>query len=577
MLRGILLRWRSLGPRTLGLLSLVALGVCFARASSTEYLPLTFSCWVLAIVAMAMRIDLVRPRETVPRDESVWQPPRWIPELVLFVGAAVVLSWQLTDIPYFIHNDEANCGLAAHAYYPKREVLLWARDPIMGHPAMPFFFHSLAFRVFGEGLFALRFVSVCAGMVAVTGLYCWLRWSVGRLPAILVAGLGATHIHLIHFSHSGLSNIQAAAVIMASLAIAEAGFRFRRRSLLFLAGAVSCLGFFGYWSGNAAFPLILGRAVLEALWRRREIGGARWAVSAASWIVAGYAFTVAPALTVYSPMGVSNRPGNVFAFSPENANHVRSVIGTNDFGALVLYQLKMSFGILYRFGCSMEQFGYRGKGFYPHYTWVLALLGFLLMLHRRPWRKLALHWSAAFFGGILVFSALALDPPPSTRLILLAPLWMVPIGMLAAAIVQARSKFLRPLAALMVVVVAVVNLHEYFVVYTKQTRPGHLQDTIVRLLVQYPSVMRVDSEPELGPANLGYEAFRWLTPVFWNHFVHGEQGSGDVLILRRRGGTPPPGDVLASGKIDRPQVLPADWWVVRGPAEVRGTASSEAK
>lgn len=127
-------------------------------------------------------------------------------------------------------------------------------------PATYSYIQFIATRIFGDGLFGLRIISVVFGALTVPVTYLLARFLFDR-PTAMAAGLIMVTFPVhVHFSRIGLNNIADPLFGTAALAFLVAGMRYNQRFAFAVAGV--CLGLTQYFYevGRLLYPLAV------ALW-----------------------------------------------------------------------------------------------------------------------------------------------------------------------------------------------------------------------------------------------------------------------------------------------------------------------
>jgi Dolichyl-phosphate-mannose-protein mannosyltransferase len=195
-------------------LCLVALGA-LASIGATVLVVLKASdlaatlMWIDGLLAALVGTLLLSPSR--PRVSWQFDRRRGI-ELGLIVGvlmAAFALRWYgLASIPPDVHGDEAAVGLEA------RRMIAGTLPFAFGFgwsdlPALSFLSRAATLLAFGNNLYGLRVASVIEGVASVAVLFLLARRLWGSRVAVLAAGFLAVAAWHIHFSRTGLQNIQA--------------------------------------------------------------------------------------------------------------------------------------------------------------------------------------------------------------------------------------------------------------------------------------------------------------------------------------------------------------------------------
>lgn len=114
---------------------------------------------------------------------------RTLPLILILLLAFGLRTRDLTEVPPGLTHDEANHGRDAINildgillfYFP----LNYGSEPLYNYAAAG----SMA--LLGESLFALRYVNVIFGLLAIAATYLWAAWAFGRRTALITAGLMA--------------------------------------------------------------------------------------------------------------------------------------------------------------------------------------------------------------------------------------------------------------------------------------------------------------------------------------------------------------------------------------------------
>ncbi len=191
--------------------------------------------------------------------------------LAVVLFAAILRLWDLSEIPHGFHGDEAVSGLEAERIWRENGIGPYT-GAALGEPTGPLYVVALAIRIFGETIFAVRFVSVLAGVLTIVVLYFFARrffdWKMALLAAFL---LTISNWHL-HFSRIGFP--VAAWPLFVLLGVWFLLEAIERRHLLrwIFAGAVLGSGLYIY-NAHVLFVAIAGLFAAWCLWRDKKITG----------------------------------------------------------------------------------------------------------------------------------------------------------------------------------------------------------------------------------------------------------------------------------------------------------------
>ncbi|UCG25273.1 MAG: phospholipid carrier-dependent glycosyltransferase [Chloroflexota bacterium] len=112
---------------------------------------------------------------------------KFLPIILILLLAFALRTHRLTEIPPGLTHDEANHGRDSINILDG--VLLFYFP--LNYGSEPFYNYVVAgsMAMFGENLYALRYVNVVFGLLTVAATYLWANWAFGRRVAIVAAGL----------------------------------------------------------------------------------------------------------------------------------------------------------------------------------------------------------------------------------------------------------------------------------------------------------------------------------------------------------------------------------------------------
>jgi 4-amino-4-deoxy-L-arabinose transferase-like glycosyltransferase len=378
----------------------------------------------------------VRGRLQVPWGEVVL--------CMLLLGVAVAFRLPyLERFPLLIHNDEANCGLAAQnlltAWQHGQSVLfetcgLYFYD----FPNLGFVPSALSQFLVSPNLYAHRLANVVLGTVALACLYLLVRSLWGSAAALLSLGLGATAHAAVHWSRSGIHSGHAAwAMVICSLLLWKA-ISTGRAYWFILAGLglSACLVTY-----NAAFiaPLWLG-SVVTAHWLCNRSFFRRYTASLGVAVLAALIF-LAPVVAVYQrhPEAFMRRQTSlVFTSNPVSIKHMREAAGDNYLLDTLWNNLGLSALLLDRTRDSNQQYGYAGAGMVDTVTAVGWVLGVGVAVARLP--SFPYSWLlAGLFLNWLVGGVLSMDAVQYSRVAGLALLVVIPPAIWGRELLEAAK------------------------------------------------------------------------------------------------------------------------------------------
>ena len=190
--------------------------------------------------------------------------PPWLEALLLLaivIVAACVRFVDLSAVPPGLHGDEAVTGLEGRRILAEGWIGPYSPGAL-GQPTGPLYLTAVSLRLFGETVFALRFVPALLGTATVIALYVVLRRNVDTPTALAGVGLLAVMSWHVHFSRIGFPLAAwPLVVVLAAGALLEA-VADERPGWWAAAGALAGVGIYVY----NAHPLYLGVAAGFALY-----------------------------------------------------------------------------------------------------------------------------------------------------------------------------------------------------------------------------------------------------------------------------------------------------------------------
>ena len=404
------------------------------------------------------------------------KPGRWLKEhraevlgLTLLVLAALIARvYNLEHIPANLGGDEGTQGAEA----------LELLGPPLGNPfstgwfsvpTMSFLAYGLAMRVFGATVGGLRTLSALIGTATVvtTFLLGQELWG-SRVAWLSAIALGSAHYH-IHFSRLGSNQIGDALIVTLTLYLLTRGLRTKRPMTFALAGAVTGLGWYGYFGARLVCVIVAGYLALQMLVRHRF-----WARHGRLLIILAAAAVVvaAPLLLHYlaHPEDVVSRPNQVSIFASGWLAREREITGRSS-ASLLLEQFWKSISA---FNYTLDPtFWYRSP--IP----LLDLISGVFFVVGLIWATAHCRWPAStllliwFWLAILTGWVMTENPPSSQRMLIVTPALALFVG-LGIDWTLRRVKRLaagpdwmrRAVSTALLTAIAGLNLSYYFLVYT---------------------------------------------------------------------------------------------------------------
>jgi hypothetical protein len=445
-----------------------------------------------------------------------WLRWEWPLLFVLLWIAVLTRTTMLDQIPYAMHGDEAEMGLAA------RNILYGnPQQPFstgwLSHSVMWFVLQAIGLATFGNTLGGIRMISALWGFAAVIGCLLYTRPLYGRLIGWGSAFFLAAYPMHIHFSRIALNNIVDPTLFLFVLICFF--WAWRNGSLIgfYLAGV---LGGFAqhFYFGARLIPFLLGIIVLHQLILNRQQVRQNWPglVVVAGGSLAG----IGPLLTHYLayPDTLSARLGMVGLFQTGRYDELigqgwspLAIIGTQIWHAFGAYVSFPEIGVFY-------------AAQYPlvhpfEAIFFLTGIGVALWQWRKPEQILLVAWiiSTALLGG-----AYLVDAPQVMRYVIAAPAICLAVAIGMAHVVTVSTTLLRidqwpHLRSAIIIALlgwaCVGGIDYYFRDYTPNQRYAYTRPTT--MLAYYIATREPDEIVYfLGPPQtyIDYSTIRFLAP-----------------------------------------------------------------
>lgn len=344
-----------------------------------------------------------------------------ITTLLLFFTAVALRYFRLSQQPFVLSGIEASLGLNA-AQILSGQLHIPFGTGWLTNPTLPLYLTAVPIQLFGQTVFAVRFLSPLVGGLTVAATYLLGERLYGRAvglgAAILLLG---SHLHL-HYSHLGMSNIWSPLLVLLALGLTAVAWErpaaaARQRALWLAAGLVIGFNAYEFTTARLLSLILLALLAWALLFDRKTLRAQAVHLLAA----------LALALIVALPTILFYR--QYPAIFMERVN-VLGIVQTGWLPQQALNTGQSQFD-LFRQQFRLAALAFNGgEDLSPVYkpnapllsfgTAVLFLLGFLLSLFRLRQFKFALLpiW---FLVTILFAGALLLDPPQSHRLLVALP------------------------------------------------------------------------------------------------------------------------------------------------------------
>ncbi|MBI3763047.1 MAG: glycosyltransferase family 39 protein [Chloroflexi bacterium] len=471
---------REQRPRWLRLAVLSGLLLAFLlfQLRGLQITPLQLWIWLGAIGLLGLaawrwdRAGGVTLRLEIARAEIVLL-------LALVVGGLLVTAYQLQDVPNILMGDEGDFfttakSIAAGEYRPSPFDF-----GVYSYPVLSGYWQGGILWLFGPTLWAWRFASVLAGVLAIVPLYCLGRELFGRRVAVLAAGAMVTAPYFLAFARLGYNNSQAIFPVTLSAWLLYSGLKRKSMFYVFLGGAAAGLGFLTYTAGRLAFVfaalyfgyVFLGNIRRATIWRSqgapapssRNSGlwpSALGVLPLALFFFAGWATVASPHLVYGSARDPSSLRYKMLESLFASADTARAFYTDDEifsiapplkvdgqelffhpgiYARLLLRGLVRTLLVFYHKDLVTEHFiasplaGPVAVGFYT--------LGLALLIARLRERRFA--FLALWFGsGLVLFSAINTFPPRHQHLVPIIPVMALLIGLGLEAVTGAVAAVL---------------------------------------------------------------------------------------------------------------------------------------
>jgi 4-amino-4-deoxy-L-arabinose transferase-like glycosyltransferase len=426
----------------------------------------------------------------------------------------------LDRVPYTLGGDEAWHGLLARSVL-SREL----RNPfVMGYLSMPTAFYwplSWSLWLVGDTMVGLRMPAVLVGTATVPILYLFARDLWGQRTALLAATFLATYDYHIHYSRLGANNVWDAMFVVLALWLLDQGLvqwnngaggepvqerppvqpegsprqTRKRHRYIILAGLVMGLSAYFYTGARLLPLLVAGYLVyllaLRCLPRISATAGARPSWHLVVLLILALLVAAGPMLSyaLSHPNDWNARLNQVGIIQSGWLEREPELTGKSTLQILAEQFLRAA-GAFHVFPDRTVWYGADRPllGFLPG---IFALLGMGWAIANWKERRYSLvllwFWAVIITGGMLTES-----PPSSQRLVIAIPAvaLLVAFGVeqlvrLIWRLLDLSSKWRNVTMGMLVVVMALSNLHFYFVEFTPSRRYGSAIGETATMIGQY--------------------------------------------------------------------------------------------
>lgn len=463
-------------------------------------------CWFLAAFVPAVKVQGIWPRLA-----------RWLcgnrVELAclaaLLLAALLVRAVNLEHIPPTLGGDEGTQAIEALGIFgpPLANPFSTGWYDV---PTMSFVWYGLGMRIFGTTVAGLRTLPALAGTITVLTTFLLARELWGRRVAwssALAVAFGHFHIH---YSRIGSNQIGDGLFVTLTLWLLVLGLRSRRAIDFALAGAVLGMGWYGYYGarliGIVVALHLAWLAVVEPYFLARHWRSLSLLLIAALVVMAPLLFHF-----VTHPDALISRTREVNVFASGWITERRAATGHSTARLLLEQFWKSATAFNYTldprfwYGATIPLLDFVSGG--------LLVVGMVCVIGRRRRRSdgLLLIW---FWAAVILGWTLTENPPSSMRLLIVAPALGLFVGIglegllaLSRRVLGGEQHVWNRVAASLLVAVAILNVHYYFVVYTPKRIYGDPTGEIGTVLSRY-----------LAERNDGYTVYFYGAPVmYWGH------------------------------------------------------------
>lgn len=412
-----------------------------------------------------------------------------------FLFALAIRGIATAQFPYTLTGDEGSAGLEAanFAAHQKNNIFIsgW-----FDFPSFFFAIPALAIRLFGQDIFALRFVSAIAGALTVACTYIVARAMFGERTAIFAAILlSAFHFHN-HFSRIGLNNVWDGLWYTVVIGAFWYAWEKERRNAYLLAGLGLGISQYFYTSARSLWVLLLVWWVVAFLSDRAKL---KRAIPNLTLMLAVALVASLPLLVFYARHPDSFRaPMMRVTLTPEWLRFNIESTGKPGW-RIALEQLKLGFGAY--FIEPVKAWYMPGSPILRPLLATFFITGLVIAgLRYRSSRFWLLFLWLAVFGMV---GALSESAPAAQRYVAAAPACAILAGLglhasaeLLEKIWQRNAKYFAALAFVAVFLMSLDELYFYFFEYSPKFQQDtiHANTTIANGLAKYLADKPADTQ-----------------------------------------------------------------------------------
>lgn len=382
---------------------------------------------------------------------------------LLFLLLAPLYVIHLGMLAFALHGDEANIALQALQLQSGQVDIIgvgWANLPLLS-----FLPHALTMAVFGANVVGQRMGSVIFGILSLPVFYYFVKLLFTKRVALFATLLlGVSNIWLA-YSRVGLTNVQAAFVVLCTLYFTLLGIEKKKTWAIVVGGIFLGLCVYSYLAARIT-PLIILPYFFFSIYEGNE---KKQVIRLLGIFLFSAVLTAMPQGFFYLAHGASfnSRASDVYIFS--SAQSIKEWMAAQYAGQSAFSILVQQFlhTIQVFTGDNAGQYGYRGQLF----DWATILLFFpgiiyAFFLPKRKWFLLTSWFVLVFLGSMLTASPIYL-----ARVVVGLPViyLFVALGLEAILVIgKKRKKISWTLVGIIMVYAMVANLFTYFIDYPRQ-------------------------------------------------------------------------------------------------------------
>jgi len=467
-------------------------GTTLWSLATREYTPWMAVGWLISLLIIIVVIAIwdqhrgVNLSPGLTRQDILWM-------LGLAIIGLVIGAYRLQGVPDSLMGDEGNFWTTA------RDIATGIFKPpifsngVYSFPILSSYLQAWALKDFGINLWGWRFSSVLSGVATILPFYLLARETFNRKVAIASSIALILSPYYLAFARLGYNNIQALFITTLTVYWLYIGLNRDSHLYLFLAGCVSGLGFYTYFSARVAFIISLAFIGLMLLDRKIKF---RQAAFAMTLLVFGTILIVGP----YFIYGISHEAsgmgyktleslffntfnGELF-YSDKELFAIAPPLTIN--GNTLFYNPKIYLVLIVR-GLARTLLAFQKPGFISEHFisssltgtvgafFYLIGLGITLLKFKQPRSLLLLLW---FFSAVFGLSSLNTVPPRHTHMVSIIPalalltgIGLYTIASTLSAVHAKLEKYKNSFLAIVITGISLGGLIDYFVIMPGQYHP----------------------------------------------------------------------------------------------------------